>query len=741
MGSHAYEEEFLFRSFTPELKVFDFVDVKMEECVENPCLIPNDHQSHRPPPLPIHGLRVADYHGSTSVSPSSSLSSPSDLKTDFGADFCSPLCVNPFSGGSASFLHSPASSSSSPFGVPFHAQHGGNGSIPNSAQGSLPSMCGSPLPPVSHFSQHPVQTQGQLHHAPPGMIPVTAMGGGFFVAANGQQILGHQIAPPATLHHHPMQQTNHYFTQNVHDAHDDSSEEHGRSPSPPLSEGDGEGLTALQAQHRSRSKMHEMAVRQKLITDQDSRSSGCVQLSSEEKRTLVQEGYSIPQKFPLTKSEEEALKVVRRKIKNKLSAQESRRKRKEYMDSLEQRVQLYFNENQQLRHKMKQLEMSNRGLLSRLKQLEAIVAPNGQILDDGMKLEANHGLILNFLIVGSRWQVFELLGKGSWGAVHRVVDVNKRGIEAALKVESTETEDNGVLKLEVEVMKKLTKRPHTIRFFDAGKRSKYSYLTMSLCGRDLATLKKSLHRGKDGNPPGFSHSTTLRIAVFGLYALKQLHEVGYVHRDVKPANWVIGLRGRDRKCVYLIDYGMARAYVTKDKSGKEILRKPRHKALLRGTIRFVSMNVHNRGEQGRVDDLWALLYSLGHLCEAGLPWSGDKEENDIKEKKGQRDQEVFKNCPIEFVGVAKMLRTLGYEHRPDYAKIYETLIEGIDRLAANFSDPYDWEQNQLPSPVQTCYEMSVRERATHRPITQRELDFQSFPQTLPASFKQTDMKI
>lgn len=42
----------------------------------------------------------------------------------------------------------------------------------------------------------------------------------------------------------------------------------GRSPSPPLSEGDGEGLTALQAQHRSRSKMHEMAVRQKLITDQ-----------------------------------------------------------------------------------------------------------------------------------------------------------------------------------------------------------------------------------------------------------------------------------------------------------------------------------------------------------------------------------------------------------------------------------------------------------------------------------------
>ncbi|VDO24874.1 unnamed protein product [Haemonchus placei] len=109
-------------------------------------------------------------------------------------------------------------------------------------------------------------------------------------------------------------------------------------------------LSAAQQQLKSRSKMHEMAVRQRLITDQVC--LRLVQLSAEERRTLLQEGYPVPTRLPLSKAEEESLKIVRRKIKNKLSAQESRRKRKEYMDTLESRCQAYFNENSQLKSEL-----------------------------------------------------------------------------------------------------------------------------------------------------------------------------------------------------------------------------------------------------------------------------------------------------------------------------------------------------------------------------------------------------
>ncbi|XP_063294803.1 cyclic AMP-responsive element-binding protein 3-like protein 1 isoform X1 [Pelobates fuscus] len=101
--------------------------------------------------------------------------------------------------------------------------------------------------------------------------------------------------------------------------------------------------------------------------------SGPLMLTEEERRTLVAEGYPIPTKLPLSKTEEKALKRVRRKIKNKISAQESRRKKKEYVECLEKKVESFTSQNSDLWKKVETLENANRSLLQQLQKLQALV--------------------------------------------------------------------------------------------------------------------------------------------------------------------------------------------------------------------------------------------------------------------------------------------------------------------------------------------------------------------------------
>ncbi|XP_024415959.2 cyclic AMP-responsive element-binding protein 3 isoform X1 [Desmodus rotundus] len=96
-------------------------------------------------------------------------------------------------------------------------------------------------------------------------------------------------------------------------------------------------------------------------------------LTDEEKRLLEQEGLTLPGTLPLTKMEEQVLKRVRRKIRNKKSAQESRRKKKVYVGVLESRVLKYTAQNLELQNKVQLLEEQNLSLLDQLRRLQAMV--------------------------------------------------------------------------------------------------------------------------------------------------------------------------------------------------------------------------------------------------------------------------------------------------------------------------------------------------------------------------------
>ena len=108
------------------------------------------------------------------------------------------------------------------------------------------------------------------------------------------------------------------------------------------------------------------------------------------------------------------------------------------------------------------------------------------------------------------------------------------------------------------------------------------------------------------NDKRFSISTTINIGLQIINRLEMIHRKGFLHRDIKANNFMVGKREKI-KTVFIIDFGLAKRY--KDmKTGKHIPLKS-GKSLV-GTARYASIASHDGFEQCRRDDLESLAYLL-----------------------------------------------------------------------------------------------------------------------------------
>ncbi|CAD6192979.1 unnamed protein product [Caenorhabditis auriculariae] len=337
-------------------------------------------------------------------------------------------------------------------------------------------------------------------------------------------------------------------------------------------------------------------------------------------------------------------------------------------------------------------------------------------------------------IVAGRWKIIKKLGEGGMGAVFKVEDKRRKNFMAAMKVES-DISDGGVLKLEVHVLKELAPLKNVVRLIDSGQRDKYCFMVMTMLGVDLMHLKRLA-----GKP--FSQSTILRIAMATLYAIKQIHEAGFTHRDIKPGNCVSGLVGGDMRCFYLIDYGMVRAFIQTDKHGTNSLRKPREgDQLFRGTPRYCSLNTHYRKEQGRVDDLWSWLFMLVEL-HVGLPWRRLTDEREIlKVKESTKTEDLFRKCPNEFRNLYDYLNTLKFASRPDYFGMWSECFAGLKRAKGSFLDKFEWEPEAPPPDVQTALSISEKDLTEFKPTKRTVMGKKLYPYASAANFKENILKM
>ena len=81
--------------------------------------------------------------------------------------------------------------------------------------------------------------------------------------------------------------------------------------------------------------------------------------------------------------------------------------------------------------------------------------------------------------------------------------------------------------------------------------------------------------------------------------METLHKLGYVYRDVKPENFMMGI-GRNSRNVYMVDFGLSKRY--KDNISKMMVPYKEGVSMV-GTVRYNSIPAHLGIEQTRRDDL------------------------------------------------------------------------------------------------------------------------------------------
>ena len=175
--------------------------------------------------------------------------------------------------------------------------------------------------------------------------------------------------------------------------------------------------------------------------------------------------------------------------------------------------------------------------------------------------------------------------------------------------------------------------------------------------------------------------------------LEYLHEKGYIHRDLKPDNMLIGRSPHHHNQIFLIDYGLAKKYRTS--SGQHVPFKEGGKLV--GTARYASVNSHLGYTLSRRDDLISVGYILVYFIKGKLPWQkvrgkdkNEKYTNIRKLKQGLGSSTICTNLPKEFQSYLDYVSNLEFDQRPDYNYL-RNLFSGLFRKSKFVYDlTFDW---------------------------------------------------
>ncbi|MEM9462980.1 MAG: serine/threonine-protein kinase, partial [Myxococcota bacterium] len=147
-----------------------------------------------------------------------------------------------------------------------------------------------------------------------------------------------------------------------------------------------------------------------------------------------------------------------------------------------------------------------------------------------------------------RYIVLEELGAGAMGAVLKAYDAKLDRV-IALKLLHAEVDEYDTVRLrrEAQALAKLS-HPNVIQVFDVGEVDEQTFIAMEMV---MGQTLREWTKGPD-QPRGWREC--LNVYMQAGAGLAAAHEVGLIHRDFKPANAIIDIKGQVR----VLDFGLAR---------------------------------------------------------------------------------------------------------------------------------------------------------------------------------------
>nr|XP_039270566.1 uncharacterized protein LOC120345197 [Styela clava] len=314
------------------------------------------------------------------------------------------------------------------------------------------------------------------------------------------------------------------------------------------------------------------------------------------------------------------------------------------------------------------------------------------------------------LRVGNKYRLGRKIGSGSFGDIYLGTNIST-GEEVAIKLECVKTK-HPQLHIESKFYKMMQGGVGIPTVKWCGAEGDYNVLVMELLGPSLEDLFNFCSRK-------FSLKTVLLLADQLISRIEYIHSKNFIHRDVKPDNFLMGL-GKKGNLVYIIDFGLAKKY--RDARTHQHIPYRENKNLT-GTARYASINTHLGIEQSRRDDLESLGYVLMYFNLGNLPWQGLKAATKrqkyerISEKKMSTPIEMLcKGFPSEFATYLNYCRSLRFDDKPDYSYLRQLFRNLFHRQGFSYDYVFDW--NMLKFSNRSNADSADKERKEREDRTQ-----------------------